>query len=381
MQEQLPLWQDPEAELGRGCQPPGHFIQRELSKRGWSQADLAAVLKRPLPTVNEIIKAKRAVTPAMALALGQAFGNSAELWAHREAAYRLSLVPRGGDDDTQKKALLFESAPVIDLQRRGWIDRNAQTGAELEAALTKFFGDNPLIESNGPAALARQTSQATEFSNAQRAWLAQAGHLARRANVRPYTSARLLGALPNLRKLALKPELAANVPIALAELGVRFVVVEDLPRTKIDGAAFFLDDSEPVIAVSLRIDRMESFWHTLGHELRHILNLDPLSLDSDLVGESREHQVIEMERRADAEAADWLIPSSDLKSLILRTKPWFSKEALSLFASRMGIHPSIVIGQLQFRELIGWDRYPDLRPKIREHVVSTAICDGYRFYL
>ena len=56
------------------------------------------------------------------------------------------------------------------------------------------------------------------------------------------------------------PEKAAHAPIMLAELGVRLVLIEGLPRTKIDGAAFFLnsDPSMPVIALSLRVDRMES---------------------------------------------------------------------------------------------------------------------------
>jgi HTH-type transcriptional regulator / antitoxin HigA len=185
--------------------------------------------------------------------------------------------------------------------------------------------------------------------------------------------------MPKLRKYAAKPESAAKIPIVLAELGVRLVVVEDLPRTRIDGAAFFLDGDQekPVIALSMRLDRMESFWHTLGHELRHIINRDPLSLDSALVGENRERLVSEMERKADLEAASWLVPESEIKSFALRAKPWFAKELIIPFAGRMGVHPCIVVGRLQHAEIIGWDRHADLRPKIREHVLSTATCDGY----
>lgn len=376
MLEQLPLWKDPESD-GQ-LLAPGEYIKRELVKRGWGQADLASVIQRPLPTVNEIIKGKRAITPEMAIALGRAFKNSPDLWAHREAAYRMSLV-KASDDETGKLAYMYEVAPIKDLQRRGWINPEAKTISQLAAELVRFMGDSSLSEMQVPAALAKQTFSAIEFSNAQRAWLLQASHIARRVNVRNYKRESLEAALPKLRKLAAKPEAAANIPIALAELGVRLVVIEDLPRTRIDGAAFFLDGNEgkPVVALSMRLDRMESFWHTLGHELRHIINRDPISLDADLVGESRETLVIEMEKKADSEAADWMIPETEIKSFILRSKPWFTKDSIIAFASRMGVHPCIVIGHLQHLEIIGWDRHSDVRPKIREHVLATTTCDGY----
>jgi HTH-type transcriptional regulator/antitoxin HigA len=375
MQLDLPIFNDPESSGELRC--PGWFIQCELDKRGWGQAALADVLDRPLAAVNEIIKGKRALTPEMAVALGRAFGQPPELWAHREAAYRLSLVKDAPDDETAKKARLFEAAPVRDLQRRCWINPAAQTANEIESELTRFLGENPLTEM--PTAVARKASRVLEFSNAQRAWLIQAGHLASKVNARKYSKPTLEAALPKIRKLAAKPESAANLPIALAEVGVRLVIVEDLPRTKIDGAAFFLDKQgqNPVIALSLRIDRMESFWHTLGHELRHIINEDSLSLDMELVGSERAQHLSSIESRADREASDWMIPSREIDSFALRAKPVFPKDAILPFAGRMGVHPCIVIGALNHKGILDWNRHSDLRPKIRDHVISTATCDGY----
>ena len=40
--------------------------------------------------------------------------------------------------------------------------------------------------------------------------------------------------------------------------GVRFVVVEPIPGSKIDGACFWLG-AEPVVALSLRLDRIDNF--------------------------------------------------------------------------------------------------------------------------
>jgi HTH-type transcriptional regulator/antitoxin HigA len=370
MQPLLPLWKDPEDTIDASL-APGEYIKRELIKRGWGQADLAAVLQRPLPTVNEIIKGKRAVTPEMAVALGRAFQTSPDLWAHREAAYRLSLVKDAPDDDTARKARLFESAPIKDMQRRGWINSLSQSADDLERELNDFLQTDVL-------ATARQSKPSTEFSNAQRAWLCRAASVASRVNTRTYSKDHLVAALPKIRKLAASPEYAANAPIMLAELGVRLVVVEDLPRTKIDGAAFFLDNApeKPVIVLSLRIDRMESVWHTFGHELWHILRNDPLSLDADLVGRDRTALIEDMERQADIGAADWLIPKNEMESFILRTKPHHPRERIVQFANRMGIHPAIIVGQLHHHENT-WDKNNDLCPRVREHFLSTTTTDGY----
>src|ERR1700677_1917481 len=171
MQLQLPIFNDPQSSGDPQC--PGVFIQAELNKRGWGQAALAEILGRPIAAVNEMIKGKRALPPEMAVALGRAFEQPPELWAHREAAYRLSLVKNAPDDDTAKKARLFEAAPIKDLQRRGWINPSAQTADEIETELTRFLGESPLGESTVPVALARQSIPASEFSNAQRAWLTE----------------------------------------------------------------------------------------------------------------------------------------------------------------------------------------------------------------
>ena len=377
-QLELQIFKDPEHD-GPPL-PPGIFIKRELEKRQWPQAALAEILGKPLAALNEVIKGKRAITPEMAMALGNAFGQAPALWMHREAAYRMSIFTQSPDSDTIRKAQLFECAPIKDLQRRGWINPSAQTVDELEVELTKFMGYNPVHDE--PllfSALARKTSGHNEFSNAQRAWLYKTANLARKTTARPYIKSQLERALSSLRKLCSAPENGAKIPMALAEAGIRFVVVEDLPRTHIDGAAFFLDDDKgkPVIALSLRLDRMESVWHTLIHEVRHIANEDPLSLDLDIVGEGRERLVNDMEKRADDEAANWLVEREQLRRFALRAKPWFTKDSVIPFAGRMGVHPSVVIGQLQNAGVIGWDRHSDLRPKVRDHIIVTSMCDGY----
>ena len=104
-----------------------------------------------------------------------------------------------------------------------------------------------------------------------------------------YTAKSFDDGVAKLRLLADFPENTRKVPIVLSEMGIRFVVIEHLPKSKIDGAALWLGDdwSKPVIALSLRYDRIDSFWHTLFHECSHIKNKDSYIVDVDIVGSDR----------------------------------------------------------------------------------------------
>ena len=56
----------------------------------------------------------------------------------------------------------------------------------------------------------------------------------------------------------------------LGQHGVGLEYVKHLPRTHLDGAALRLPDSNPVIGLTLRYDRIDNFWYTLLHELAHV---------------------------------------------------------------------------------------------------------------
>ena len=73
---------------------PGEILRDELEARGWSQKELAERITRPYQAVNEIIRGRKQITAATALALSSALGTSAEFWMNLETSYRLDLARR-----------------------------------------------------------------------------------------------------------------------------------------------------------------------------------------------------------------------------------------------------------------------------------------------
>lgn len=354
--------------------PPGEFIREELEARGWTQADLAAILARPLAAVSEIICGKRGITPDTAKALAEALGTSAEFWMNLDAQYQLSKVP-GPEGVVRRRARLFEKAPVKDLERRGWIPVTSST-EDLETALCQFYRVQSVEEEPTLAAAARQAVSSEFLTAEQIAWCFRALHLAENVSADPYTDTSLRQAIPTLRRLARHPETAREVPRVLAAAGVKLVLLEHLPRSRMDGAALPTDHGW-VIALALRYDRIDYFWHTLMHEVSHVLHGD-VGVDPDLSSNEMKWSVNpEIERRANADAAAMLIAPEKLASFIVRKRPFYSKDQINQFANLNQVHPGIVVGQLQHRNEIRYKHNREMLVPIQKHILGIAITDGW----
>ncbi len=357
--------------------PPGEFIKEELEARGWTQRDLAAIIDRPVQAVNELISGKRSVTPDTARALGEAFGTGPELWMNLESAWRLSQV-KSDTRDIARRSKLYSKAPVNDILKRGWIEETDDPD-ELERRILQFMGMNSLDDAPQFSAAARKSTSYATTTPAQVAWLRRAAYLARSVQAKPFRHKSFVEGVKEIRELAGNEADARKVPRFLSSIGVRFVLIEHLPGTRMDGAAFWIEEG-PVVAISLRYDRIDHLWFCLGHELGHIAKADRQSFyDEALVGEDvdSDGERPEAERIADAFSESLLVPQDELDDFIARVKPLYSRTRIIGFANRIGVHPGIVVGQLHHRDEIGFWHSRPLLAKVRGLIVDSAMTDGW----
>ncbi len=355
---------------------PGEFIKDELIERDWTQADLAEILGRPVQAVNEIVAGKKTITPETARGLGDAFGTGPELWLNLENTYRLSRTPPP-DDSVARRARLYELAPIKEMLRRRWIPDLGDI-SDVEDSVLTFLEMSTIEDTPSLAFAAKKSSSYSETSPSQRAWCFRAKQLAERQTVEEFTPEKLVDHLPEFRQLAKDVDSLRQVPAFLANLGIRFVIVEHLKSTRIDGAALWLDEASPVIVLSLRYDRIDNFWFVLAHELAHIKNGDQI-VDSDLVGASAQSTEAkpEFERKTDRMAASLLIPTRTLQAFIEHNHPRFSKQTIRGFAEKCGVHPGIVVGQLQHRKAISFSHSREMLSPVRKLITEVAVTDGW----
>jgi HTH-type transcriptional regulator / antitoxin HigA len=363
--------------------PPGEILREELEARNWTQGDLAEILGRPLTRINEIICGKRAITPETAKGLAAALGTSAELWLNLESAYQLSQV-KSADNTVERRARLYALAPVKEMVRRLWIEPSNNIEV-LERRVCDFLDISRIAqEPSFWRFAARSSLTGSKPTPAQLAWLFRARRLARAVRVKnKFNDVRLEEALRALRGILHSVEEVRKVPTILADAGIRLVILESLPNTRIDGAVFWLDESSPVIALSLRYDRIDGFWHTLFHELGHIRQRHGLTahepLDLDLVGSEAKlfEDKTQIEQSVDRFATENIIPRSELNNFIARVKPLYGTNKIVRFASRLQVHPGVVVGQLQYRKEIPYSHSRKLLVRVRDVITKSALTDGW----
>lgn len=354
--------------------PPGSYLREELERRQWTQSDLAEILGRPPRLVNEIISGKRAITPETAHGLGLALGTGPELWMNFESQYQLSRTsPK--QDAVLRRARIYGRFPIKEMQKRGWL-RLVSSLDDIETELKGYFQIASLEDDIRIAHAAKKTSY-DKVSMLQAAWLIRAQQLAENVEVSKYSADKLPRLFEELRSCVAQPADAAKAPQILARYGIRLVIVAPLPGSKIDAACMWFRN-HPLIALTLRYDKHDIFWHALFHELDHIEHGEGKSepiVDSNLLSDCSHG--VSSEKRANAHAASKLIPSRDLQAFVDRVKPFFSDTSILEFASRMNVHPGIVVGQLQHHGVLPWSTFSGYKTRIREVITQSARTDGF----
>jgi HTH-type transcriptional regulator / antitoxin HigA len=134
----------------------------------------------------------------------------------------------------------------------------------------------------------------------------------------------------------------------LARHGIPLVVVRHLNRTYLDGAALKLHDGTPVVALTLRYDRIDNFWFCLLHELAHVgRHLDGCE-DAGFVDDLNLQTTDTTELEADEWAREASIPKNIWAVSPVRERP--TPIAVVQLANKLGIHPAIVAGRVRFEQ-------------------------------
>lgn len=361
---------------------PGQLIQALLDERGWSKRVLAIVLGLDEAAVSRVITAKRPVTAELALALGDLFEIEPDRFLGLQMSFELAqarLVARP-DPGRRKRAQLFGALPIADMIKRGWLgDVDVRDVNRIEAALTSFFGVRVADEIAPIPHAAKKAESFSATTPEQTAWLCRVRQIASEMLVPPYSESGGQKAIAELSTLRVSTDAIRKVPRVLEEAGIRFVVVEALPKANIDGACFWLNESSPVIGMSMRFDRIDNFWFVLRHEVEHVLRghgKEVAMVDVDIDRAGSDSDISAEERVANEAAAEFCVPQNKLRQFIAIKAPFFPQRDVLAFAKIVKAHPGLVVGQIQ-RRTGRYDLLREHQAKIRSIVSPGAAVDGW----
>lgn len=298
-----------------------------------------------LPKVSEVLSRTRPLSLAMIRKVHKGLGIPAE------------ILLGGVDDDIdlgQEPQYDYSKFPWQELIERGYLQGVVDTvrqAKEHGEELMREFMREVLSGTHRPALLRAPLHQSGSRIMDEHALLVWRVAVLKKARQQKHTlktqykvgsiTAEWLRDLAKLSRFEHGPRLAIEY---LADIGIILVVEEHFKKTYLDGAAM-LDDGVPVVALTLRHDRIDNFWFALIHELVHVqkhLKPDHLFIADNLDDKTRSSKE---EDEADADAQEALIPAVEWMASAVSTTPTVAN-AVSL-ADKLRIHPAIVAGRVR----------------------------------
>jgi HTH-type transcriptional regulator/antitoxin HigA len=320
---------------------PIEAIRFLMDQRGMKQADLVPYIGSR-SKVSEVLGGKRTLSLSMIRSLHTHLGIPAEV-----------LILDGMDFPLDGEGVKWDSFPVTEIVNRGWV-----TGLDPKINAEEIMRE-----------LASQACVDSYFTDQNRACLRQGTR--RNDKDDPYSvDAWVLGVLAHAEKIETEAKFNPDIldkgfiakvvylsvlkggPLRAKEFlqnkGIKLVVIPHFKRTYLDGAAMVNKKGEPIIALSLRYDRLDNFWFTLTHELAHLALGHVHSVEGQCIIDDldlRESQE-EIETDADKLGRESLIPSDLWNNHPVRNTRKLS-DVLDLSA-KADIHKSIVAGRIRF---------------------------------
>ncbi len=319
---------------------PVSAIRFRMEQQGLKARDLVQYIGSA-PKVSEVLSGQRELSKTMIRKLSTGLGIPAEVL----------LQEAGAALPSDATLHLGKHFPIAEMARRGWFAGFTGTAAEArsqrEDLLTDFVGvlGGKALQPALNRQHFRERSQQDPYALA--AWRIRVINLALQESLPAWkpgsVNEKLLREVARLSYLDSGPLLAKEF---LNKSGVHVIFERHLPKTHLDGAAIQLPNGSPLVALTLRHDRLDHFWFTLFHELAHVvLHLDQDNIEAffdDLSEEGKD----KCEREADALASDALISHTAWKSARLSTASQPSE--ILAFAKKVRVSPAIAAGRIRF---------------------------------
>lgn len=331
--------------------PAGEHLLEELNARGWTQAEFAGILRRPIQFISEIINGKKEITRESAAQIGAALDMSPEYWLRLQDGYH--LAQQHADVETaerlrsvRRRAQLRARFPIPLLAQRELI--HPDDPEQQERDVLRLYRISSVEERPDFALAARRSNLAEPLTQLQEAWFVCVREKAQSRQAAPYDKDRFNELAANLPARIQSAQDFESLPAEFARAGVKLVHLDTFPSSKLDGCAF-MDDGNPVIGLTGRGKRLDKVFFTLLHEMAHVLLEHVRSTPIVDEVDSGDARNIEIEDGADDLAAHWSF-GNGLPAAPARV----SEHWVESVAKAHGVHPLLVIGRMQHEGTLSW---------------------------
>ncbi|MCQ2396086.1 MAG: ImmA/IrrE family metallo-endopeptidase [Lentisphaeria bacterium] len=339
-----------------GLPDPIEAIKFRMEQEGLTRKDLAKYIGSA-SKVSEVLNHKLPLSLSMMRALHEGLGIPAEV-----------LLQQPGNElppcvHTIKK-YPFNEMFKQDYFSEFFTGTLNEAKAKAEEILELFFANFTL----GEQIFCKKTEHVDFSSNALAAWQCHICNILANNEIPKFNRDALDDKFFNaVARLSFYREGPKLVKELLNTYGIHFIIQKHLPKTYLDGAAFMLSNGSPVVALTLRYDRIDNFWFTLLHELAHLkYHIVDASVGyfDDIDGQTRQ-STNEKEQQANHLAEETLIEDKvwqeEKKGLLCGR----NIDKVLQFARNHQVAPAVVAGRIHW-EKQNFTLYADCLGHVKE---------------
>jgi HTH-type transcriptional regulator/antitoxin HigA len=333
---------------------PGDSLRALMLRRGLAAEHVAKHIHGGMTALRSLLDGTGSIDKPQAAMLANHLGGTASFWLERQANYEAALE-RAVDRASAIEGDDWLRLPVPGGKPRGRLSAEKRR-TEVRRRLT-FFSVGTMKAWDArygqicSETLYRKSDAFTSDEASILMWL-RCGELgADLILTRPWNAGNLQDRLGEIRKLSKvkSPHLFLPKLKALcAEAGVAVVAKRAPQGCPASGASRRVAPDKAMILLSFRGLSDDKFWFTVLHEIGHlVLHGSRTFVDADMDG------VDDAEREANEFASRCIVPEQNAEEF---EELEAAREEVIRFSVKIGVSPGLIVGQMQYREMIRQDQ-------------------------
>jgi len=335
---------------------PGDTLTEKLVELEMGPKEFALRTGKPEKTIIAIMKEKSSITPEMAVQFEHVLKIPAHFWLNIQRNYDEYLAREERKELLSLSTSWAKKFPLAEMIKKGWLLQNSTLEGKT-AELLAFFSisshtawEDYYLKQQLKVAF-RISLAHTKEPYAISAWLRKGDLQAAELSTKEYNEKSFKDALPDIKLIMAKhpADFFKKLQSTCLNAGVKVVHTPCLPKAPIVGSTRWLNDT-PLIQLSGRYKRNDSFWFTFFHEAGHIL----LHGKKDIFLEKIDYSDFDKKKEDDADnfAIKWTLTIEEEQEII-DSAP-LTEADIKSFARKFNTHPAIIIGRLQHDKLISY---------------------------
>ena len=343
---------------------PGETLLELLETYGMSQLELSKRIGFTTKHINEVCKAKKAITPDMSMRLSTVFNLSSSFWNNLQANYDSEYNELINESTVTKQEIeILKDVPLKELIEYSYLDvSKTETKERTVLKLRKFFKVSELsnitnVLNNTIAAYRKSDKETNPIRLAS--WVSMCLY-----DYKPSSNYldvnKIKEELPNIKKQILQKDIniaIRNLKTILDSCGITFNVVHHLKGVPVQGYIRNMNNNI-LLNLTIRQKYSDIFWFTFFHEIGHILsNKDKKTLN---MIDYEKHSDFADEIQADEFASNTLISKESYREF---KQSKIDLSSIKALAKKEGVTESIVVGRLGHEDSSYYVNYSFLRTK------------------